>query len=377
MWPVQQAVKIYYISESGFPTRAANSVHVMKMCAAFAALGHEVVLFARGHGPLPYDEYGVDEVFDYEYVPMPRVPRVASVVNSAALYAAVRRRGAPDVFQGRHVLGLLAVSVTDRPSVYHSHGFPTTTRDLWLQGALFRRPSFAKLACNNRALVHAYREAFPVLRDRQVAVIPSGAEPPDLDAPLAPVPSWPGRPGALQVGYVGHLYDGRGVDVMVELAARLPGVDVHLVGGTAEDLDRWRRHPGASAAHFHGYVPHAELSAYFRRFDVLLAPYQDKVRVFGGGGDTSRWMAPLKVFEYMSYGLPIIASRMPAIEEVLTDGHNALLVAGDRVDEWVAAVEHVRAHPDRAARLGAQARADFLREHTWTARAQASLDGVV
>ena len=370
-------MKIHYIAASAFPSRAANSVHVMKMCAAFGRLGHDVVLFARGHGPLPYDEYGVDEVFDYEYIPMLGIPKVASVVNSAMLYAAVRRRGAPDVFQGRHVLGLLSVSAMGRPLVYHSHAYPTTTSDRWLQNALFRRPSFAKLACNNRALVRAYREAFPALRSKDVAVIPSGAEPPDLDAPLAPVPSWPGRPGALQVGYVGHLYDGRGVDIMLALAARLPDVDVHLVGGAAEDVERWRQHSGASGVHFHGHMPHAGLSAYFRRFDVLLAPYQDTVRVSGGVGDTSRWMAPLKVFEYMSYGLPIVASRMPAIKEVLADGENALLVAGDRVDEWVAAVEHVRAHPDRAARLGAQAREDFLREHTWTARAQASLDGVV
>jgi UDP:flavonoid glycosyltransferase YjiC (YdhE family) len=56
-------MKIVYISNSIIPSRTANSIHVMKMCQAFADNGHEVVLLA----PDRYKEYenGVNDVYEY------------------------------------------------------------------------------------------------------------------------------------------------------------------------------------------------------------------------------------------------------------------------------------------------------------------------
>ena len=56
-------MKIVYISNSIIPSRTANSIHVMKMCQAFADNGHEVVLLA----PDRYKEYeeDIDDVYEY------------------------------------------------------------------------------------------------------------------------------------------------------------------------------------------------------------------------------------------------------------------------------------------------------------------------
>ena len=67
-------------------------------------------------------------------------------------------------------------------------------------------------------------------------------------------------------------------------------------------------------------------------------------------------MSPLKVFEYMAAGKPVLASDIPALREILRDGETALLLPPGEPEAWAAA-------------LGARARAVFLSEYTWDARA--------
>ncbi len=89
-----------------------------------------------------------------------------------------------------------------------------------------------------------------------------------------------------------------------------------------------------------------------RSYDVLIAPYQEKVCVHGGGGDVATWMSPLKIFEYMAAGRPIVASDLPVLREILEDGRNALLVSPGDVDAWCIALNKLRNHPDIAQSMG-------------------------
>ena len=144
-------------------------------------------------------------------------------------------------------------------------------------------------------------------------------------SPAGPGRPLPGRPGALKVGYVGHLYPGRGIEVILALADRVPEADFHVVGGTAADLAHWRKRRDRPHLHFHGHQPPGSLHPYYRAFDLVLAPYQQQVACAGGVGDISRWVSPMKLFEYMSHGQAIIASDLPVLREVLTDNVNCVL----------------------------------------------------
>ena len=63
-------------------------------------------------------------------------------------------------------------------------------------------------------------------------------------------------------------------------------------------------------------------------------------------------MSPLKIFEAMANGRPILASDLPAVREVLRDGHNALLAPPDDIDAWIDRIRALQSDPG----LGAQAR---------------------
>ncbi len=182
--------------------------------------------------------------------------------------------------------------------------------------------------------------------------------------------------GRVHIGYVGHLYPGRGIEIIAELARYLKDCQFDMVGGTEQDIDYWQKTMSETNLVFHGFVPPAILPDFFQNMDVLLMPYQRQVQVASGKTDTSRWMSPMKLFEYMAAGKAIISSDLPVLREVLTHERNALLVAPEDVEGWVTAVNRLIADPDLRLRLGQTARQDLLANYTWEARARKVLDGL-
>jgi glycosyltransferase involved in cell wall biosynthesis len=108
--------------------------------------------------------------------------------------------------------------------------------------------------------------------------------------------------------------------------------------------------------------------------DVMLAPYQRVVLVADGRTDAAPWMSPLKIFEYMAAGKPMLASDLPVIREILANGDTALLLPPDQPALWAEALCRLRDDRDLRHRLGQSAHRTFLKRHTWIQRARAILD---
>jgi glycosyltransferase involved in cell wall biosynthesis len=170
----------------------------------------------------------------------------------------------------------------------------------------------------------------------------------------------PARPLAV---YAGHLYDGRGVEHILAAAAALPAVDFLLVGGHPPDVARWReRASAAGLANFilTGFVVNGLVPAHLWAGDVLLMPY-------GTSCPTAEWMSPLKMFEYMAAGRPLVASDLAALRNVLTHGVNAWLAPPDGPEGLIEAVRTLLARPELAQGLAVQARADVA-QYSWDNR---------
>jgi glycosyltransferase involved in cell wall biosynthesis len=96
--------------------------------------------------------------------------------------------------------------------------------------------------------------------------------------------------------------------------------------------------------------------------DVAVAPYP-RLADFH--------FSPLKLFEYMAVGKPLVASRYPDIASVVEDGAAGLLIEPGDVRELSAAIQRLLRDPELAARLGARARRTVAAAHTWRRNAEA------
>jgi glycosyltransferase involved in cell wall biosynthesis len=371
-------MKLAYLSAAKIPSREANSIHVMKMCQAFGHLGHEVTLLApdvadglEAGVADPYAFYGVERCFELRKLPWRPVKGRGWIYGwEAGRFAS--GLGVNAVF-GRSLHGCAVAARSGVPTIFDAHmlSFLQRRGERWLFRRMIGAPAFRHVSVNCASLGRCIVEQVPELEGRIVVahngadVLAEGLEAAELGGGERP-----------QIGYVGHLYAGKGFEIIPPLAARVPWADFHVVGGEQKTVEALRSDPALpNNVRLHGFVPPPEAERLCLAFDVLLAPYQPDVRV-AGGGETAAWMSPLKVFGYMAASKPVLCSDLPVLREVIEDGRNGILVRPDDPDAWAAALR--RLLEDRALRdrLAATAHADFLARHTWRQRATRVLEGL-
>ena len=368
-------VRIAYLSGSFIPSREANSVHVMKMCSAFSGLGYEVLLIARGEErdiELDFADYGVQTRFFLRKVRDQR--RTLSNRLFYPFLAAKTVQGIwqeSDLLYARHLPSLLvALFTTPSKFIFELHSPPGIVNLIVLK-TLIKTRRFRGLVVISASLKKRMLSLLGPKWDDSITVAHDGADSPPIELAENAIESVrPGKAHGLRVGYVGHLYPGRGIEVVGELARRMPEVEFNLVGGRESDISYWKNQfMELSNVIFHGHVRPAEVYQLQRRMDVLLAPYAEVLHHAGGAHNTAPWMSPMKIFEYMAAGRAIIASDLPVLREVLCDGLNALLAPPGDIDSWVQALRRLQDDSLRQT-LGAQAATMLVENYTWTKRAQ-------
>ena len=153
------------------------------------------------------------------------------------------------------------------------------------------------------------------------------------------------------VAYTGHFYRWKGADTLAATAPLLPASwEVHLVGGIGDDLRRLEALADGERLHVRGHLPQRDAALYVAAADVVVLPNS-------GHSDISvAYTSPLKLFEYLASGRPLVASDLPSIREVIEPDEHALIVRlGD--------------DPDLAHRLAASAR-DHATAFAWPVRAR-------
>jgi glycosyltransferase involved in cell wall biosynthesis len=201
----------------------------------------------------------------------------------------------------------------------------------------------------------------------RLAIVPDGTRLPHMRAPAA-------RPGPSPVvGYAGHLYPWKGVDLLLEALVHLPHARGLIIGGHPgePDLEVCRTLAlNLGLAHrvrFTGLVPRSEVAARLLEADILVLP-NSPTRI------SSAYTSPLKLFEYMASGRPIVASDLPSLREVLHEDAAVLVAAGES-SALAQGIQRLIDDPALAVRIAAVARTR-VEDYTWKTRAE-RLEGLM
>jgi glycosyltransferase involved in cell wall biosynthesis len=373
---------LYYVAFSIIPSDKANSIQVMRMCEAFAGIVDDVRLFCRNGGPLTedlFDYYGVRKTFQVRAVRVPGIRFINRFCYALVVAAELRQQSEPVTvyLRDQFVAGIVCrMRGNKHRVVLEVHAPPTSRFWHWWLGGVVRSENFSRLVVISDALANEYQRLFPELPKDKVVVAHDGASDVGRVIPKARRDATDGSSRRVALGYVGSLRPGKGTEIIQELASRLPQFDFHVVGGDEESVRYWKSRASNTNLVFHGFVSPMRAQEYIGTFDIVLAPYQPVVLVGNGNVDIGRWMSPLKIFEYMSHGKPIIASDLPVLREVLIDGHNALLADPSDAGDWSEKIVRLVADAELRRVLGAAARKDFQDKYTWEGRAKLILGRV-
>jgi len=178
-----------------------------------------------------------------------------------------------------------------------------------------------------------------------------------------------GLNGGPVVGFVGGLRPWHGVESLPELLERLVArhPDVRLVvvgdGQLREELERETAARGVAAhATFTGALPHEDVAALIRHFDAALAPYREP-------NGHAFYFSPLKLFEYMACGVPVVGARVGQVADVVRDGETGLLYRPGDVEGLAAACDRLFGDPALRSSLGRAAAEHVAARYTWDGNA--------
>jgi glycosyltransferase involved in cell wall biosynthesis len=343
------------------------------MCAAFAEAGALVKLVARRAEPQEdvFAYYGLKPGFTFESRRFSGLPRAGDIFQAQAALSEPGRdwicytRGqdltAPLVALWRGAWGLV-----------EAHGRPATPRQRLMLNWIARHPR-GRLIVISEPLQAIYQHEFGLAS----TVAPDGVDLSRFD-PTLTAENARQRLGLEQgpwVVYVGGLYEGRGLETLFEAVATLP-VKLLIVGGRDEaEVAAWQaraKSKGAESVRFVGYQSPALTPFYLAAADILAMPYGART-LTPSGEDTTAWMSPLKLFEYMAAGRPIVASDLSALRRVLKHEENALLTPPDDVIGLREAVRRLIVDPQLGNHLAQTARTE-AQTHTWVERAKMILE---
>lgn len=172
------------------------------------------------------------------------------------------------------------------------------------------------------------------------------------------------------IGFAGSLKPWHGVDLLLEAVALLGDRRLRvLIAGDGPEGAMLRRRAArpdlAGMVTFAGQVPHARMGAYLAAMDIGVAPYRAP-----GADEGGFYFSPLKIFEYLAAGLPVVAPRLGQIAEVIEDGRHGLLHAPDDVPALAAHLASLIRDPALRAGMGRAGAALVGERYTWAGNAE-------
>ncbi len=369
-------MKIIYVENVRIPSERAHAYQIVQTCSWLAKQGHEVVLVNpdRAKGKTVFEWFGLPPKL-FQHVLINSWDPLSSsfpwkaltyVLQRMSFVRALRRwakQATADVWYTRDPAMIDALrGVVPGPWILESHDNPSVDPARWSR--------VKELISGHVAISRGMADRLKELDVPSDAIlVASDGYDPDEFKNL-PVQEELRRQNGVPEGvfvalYAGSFYPWKGVELVVTSWDKMPK-DWHLIlmGGPAPDHARVEALVPTSVrarVHFLALRPHADAMRVFPMGDVGLLTSSSKYEI------GRRYTSPLKQFEYLAAGLPILASDVPSSHEVLDERTTRFFQPTS--DAFVSALQQVWS--DKSWRASAsKAGPELVKKYTWEARTQ-------
>jgi glycosyltransferase involved in cell wall biosynthesis len=363
--------KIYYIANVRLPTEKAHGIQIMEMCQALADLGNEVELWVpkrkNSVRETPFDYYGVEKNFRLRFLPcldLVRFGKWGFILESftfavSAFGRAILKKG---FFYSRDEVIVVMLKLIGKKVAWETH-MGHTNFFVWLVDFLKTR-----IVAISEGLRQRYMKKG---EEKRFLVAPDGVNLNKFNLTLTK------EEARMRLGlesdkkiilYSGHLYNWKGVGTLAEAARQAHNNwQFFFIGGSDKHIGDFRkRYAGTENIHVLGRKPLSEIPFYLKAADVLVLPNSAQE-------DISRlYTSPMKLFEYMASGTPIVASDLPSLREVLNE-ERAYFFQADSAESLVSTIGKVMDNEGEAAEKASKAH-ERVQNYTWEKRSRKILE---
>lgn len=373
---------ILYPYNEILPKKSAHDVYIVRNCVSLAATGCTVELLC-GSGSLPpgklAEHYHLEQTTRFAWKRLPIIRKnlglpltwdtlffwvtqryikqvrpdwvAFSVFKQAAYHLKRREPGVKYVYEVHELAWYPGRDADD----------PKLRKRLDIERLMLSRTDAVTVTTG---ALHDILRGEPYNLTIPIAVVP-------LAVDFAPLPPPPPYTGELQVMYVGQMYEGQGVDLLLHALAQTEGIRLTLVGGKADELTVLKNLAGSlhidHRVHFAGFRPPSELSELVGGAHALVAPFSASGRM--------PYVAHTKLLEYAAWQRPVVAPDLPVTREhfestgdwvpFVADDANSLAAALNSLmkeDQWLNLYEASRRHHVMSWSERSKRYLDFLRD---------------
>lgn len=369
----------YVCADAGIPVFGCKgaSVHVQEVLRALVKKGASVVLFASRFGGNPPPDLRSVQLCSLPAIPGKDAQLRARVAleSNQQLAEALQQRGPFDLVYERYSLwsyaaleyasrqGWKTVLEVNAPLIEEQRNYRQMVAEEKASQVLRRLMVSAAVIIAVSPGVKAYlNDFFPSAEN--IHVIANGVDSqrftPAVRQSLSSVPQ-----DAVVIGFLGTLKPWHGVDTLIAAFAQLHSQRPHtrlLIVGDGPEKARLSEQVADTRlladVIFTGRVEPAGVPQWLALMDIAVAPYPELAGFY---------FSPLKIYEYMASGLPVVASRVGHLAEVISHDETGLLVAPDKPAELARTLQQLVDDPAWRKRLGEAASQHVLHCHSWLA----------
>ncbi|WP_210473372.1 glycosyltransferase family 4 protein [Vibrio crassostreae] len=355
---------LLYVFGGILPSQAASSLHVAKFCKALQKEFNVTLIGRQDKAKSFEDVYNFSPSYKLILSNLPNVRRCEILLFVMSIFSKSWRDA--DFIYTRDIMVAYLSVILGKKFIYEHHNIGWSEHRLskWMLSKVID----SKFLMKNIVITDSLKkDSMEILKipDDIIEVLPDAADKPVESA------TYKYLQGNFEknIGYVGSLYTGKGVELVIEIANVMPHLAFHIVGGDSNQIDHLKVHSPGNV-YYYGFKYQSDVEKMINSFDVCLLPNQ--VRVVGAGKysgsiDIGRYTSPLKLFQYMAHNRKIVCSDLDVIKEVVSSRQVWLANCTDPED-WKCKINEALNQLDSDKENLAYEL--FLSKFTWSVRAK-------
>jgi len=316
-------MKICYLANSAIPSTNASAIQIVKMCEAFSELKNDVILITTNvsNGNI-FNFYKIKTKFRIKKIKyFKKFPLGIKFYLFSILSIIESIKFRPNIYITRNFFTCFLLILLKKKTILElHHGLNTESRIVRFIVKNFdflNSKHLIKLIAITNYVKIDYINKYSI-KSNKIIVIPSGSS-------IKESYKYKVNKKRLNIGYFGSLYQSRGLDLIIKLAL-IDTKNNYYIYGNKKQLKLPISYKISKNLYLNDYVPYKKISKILLNMDLLLLPYTSSITVAGNIGDITKYTSPLKLFDYLSVGRPIMCSNFNVLREIISDNKNAIFV---------------------------------------------------